>query len=418
VDRRQFFHQFLALFSGTAVAQLFNLASYPLLARLYTPADFGLFGTFIAAAAIPGALACGRFELGITTAPDSGRRAILWLCYALAFAVACISTIVMAFYWSWAQAPQLGLLLPMLFLSVLLTGVVNATTMYLMRHESFRYASFGGVVRTATTVIVQLAFVLAIPGPMGLIVGFAIGLVAQSLMGLAIVLRRFPIGTPEVVGMADMYRRFKHQVAVDIPGTLVAALSLNLIPFILQAMHGIRAVGHYALGQRVAVLPLQLFNDSLSQVFFQRAARAQEQRGEFWAEFRFTLLASGAVGLVTMIGLWLFARPVIAIYLGPNWDVAADILVILAPMLAIRGVTMSLATTVFVLGKPAWLLWHNLASLAAMGVAAAATWYLRGDVIVFVEYLSIAQGFEYAGFGLILMHVVHSRFSQQRARKA
>jgi lipopolysaccharide exporter len=418
VDRRQFFHQFLALFSGTAVAQLFNLASYPLLARLYTPADFGLFGTFIAAAAIPGALACGRFELGITTAPDSGRRAILWLCYALAFAVACISTIVMAFYWSWAQAPQLGLLLPMLFLSVLLTGVVNATTMYLMRHESFRYASFGGVVRTATTVIVQLAFVLAIPGPMGLIVGFAIGLVAQSLMGLAIVLRRFPIGTPEVVGMADMYRRFKHQVAVDIPGTLVAALSLNLIPFILQAMHGIRAVGHYALGQRVAVLPLQLFNDSLSQVFFQRAARAQEQRGEFWAEFRFTLLASGAVGLVTMIGLWLFARPVIAIYLGPNWDVAADILVILAPMLAIRGVTMSLATTVFVLGKPAWLLWHNLASLAAMGVAAAATWYLRGDVIVFVEYLSIAQGFEYAGFGLILMHVVHSRFSQQRASKA
>ena len=77
MDRRQFFGQFAALFTGTAVAQLFNLASYPLLARLYTPDQFGLFGAFIAAAAIPGAIACGRFELGITTAPASGRKAML-----------------------------------------------------------------------------------------------------------------------------------------------------------------------------------------------------------------------------------------------------------------------------------------------------------------------------------------------------
>jgi O-antigen/teichoic acid export membrane protein len=312
------------------------------------------------------------------------------------------------------ETPHLGLLLPMLFLSVLLTGVVNASTMYLMRHESFRYASLGGVVRTAVTVLVQLGFVLAIPGPMGLIVGFAIGLVAQSLMGLSIVRRQFPAGLPEIDGMIAMFRRFKHQVAVDIPGTLVAALSINLVPFSIQALHGIRAVGHFSLGQRVAVLPLQLFNDSLSQVFFQRAARAQEARGEFWAEFRFTLFASGAVGLATLLGLWLFARPVIAIYLGPNWDIAADILVVLAPMLAIRGVTMSLATTVFVIGRPAWLLWHNLANLAALALAAFVAWQQRSDVIEFVEYLSIAQGLEYAGFGLILLWVVYRRYTAQR----
>lgn len=414
MDRRQYLNQFLALFSGTAAAQLFNLASYPFLARLYTPTDFGLFGTFIAASAIPGALACGRFELGIATAPDEGRRSILWLCFALSFAVACISTVALGAYWTWVETPHLGLLLPMLFLSVLLTGVVNASTMYLMRHESFRYASLGGVVRTAVTVLVQLGFVLAIPGPMGLIVGFAIGLVAQSLMGLSIVRRQFPAGLPEMDGMIAMFRRFKHQVSVDIPGTLVAALSINLIPFFIQALHGIRAVGHFSLGQRVAVLPLQLFNDSLSQVFFQRAARAQEARGEFWAEFRFTLFASGAVGLATLLGLWLFARPVIAIYLGPNWDIAADILVVLAPMLAIRGVTMSLATTVFVIGRPAWLLWHNLANLAALALAAFVAWQQRSDVIEFVEYLSIAQGLEYAGFGLILLWVVYRRYTAQR----
>lgn len=415
MDRRQFFRQFLALFSGTAAAQVFNLASYPLLARLYSPADFGVFGMFIAAAAIPGALACGRFELGIATAPHAGRRAILWLCFALALAVAALAAVVLGLYWSWVAAPHLGLLVPLLFVSVLLTGVANATTMYLMRNESFRYASLGGVVRTAATVLVQLGFVLVMPGPDGLIVGFAAGLVAQSVMGLGIAMRQFPLGRPHMAGMIAMFRRFRRQVAVDIPGTLVAALSYNLIPFFIQALHGVRAVGHYSLGQRVAVLPLQLFNDSLAQVFFQRAARAQEARGEFWNEFRFTLLASSGVGLVTLIGLWLFARPVIAIYLGPNWGIAADILVILAPMLAIRGVAMSLATTVFVLQRPAWLLWHNLVSMAAIALAAGIAWQRHEDVVGFVWWLSLIQGIEYAGFGLILMRAAHRRYALQKA---
>jgi lipopolysaccharide exporter len=402
MDRRQFFGQFLALFTGTAAAQLFNLASYPLLARLYTPTQFGLFGAFVAAAAIPGAIACGRFELGITTAPAAGRKAMLWLCIMVALGVSSLATLGIAAYWWWIATPLLGLLVPLLFLTILLTGVANAVTMYLMRHEAFRFASTGVVVRTAVTVGVQLGAALIWPSAAGLIAGFALGLIAQTAMGLYLTRRDHGIGRPRLDQMRAMFRRFRRQVSVDIPSTLLAALSLHLLPFFLQFLYGIKAVGFYSVGQRIAVLPLQLFNDSLSQVFFQRAARAQEERGEFWREFRFTLLASGVISLAMLAGLVLLARPVVRIYLGPGWDMAGTILVIMAPMLAIRSVTMSLATTVFVLKRPGWLFAHNVASVAAIGLAFGLAWSWHSDLVGFLQLLAVLQGIEYAGFALVL----------------
>jgi lipopolysaccharide exporter len=410
LNRGQFSRQFLALFSGTILAQLFNLASYPILSRLYTPADFGLFGTFIAASAIPGAIACGRFELAITTAPHAGRRAVLWLCFTIALAVSLLATMLVTAWWYYANVPGITILAPMLFLAVLLTGVTNATTMFLMRHDNFRFASVGVVVRTATTVIVQLGFALLWPSPMGLVIGFCLGLAAQGLMGLFISSRSQGLGRPRVRQMRAMAGRFRKQVSVDMPGTLLAALSLNLLPFFLQFLYGVKAVGYYSMGQRIAVLPLQLFNDSLSQVFFQRAARAQEERGEFWQEYRFTLFWSGLISLAMLVGMVLLARPLLAIYLGPGWDMAATILIIMAPMLAIRSVTMSLATTVFVLKRPAWLFYHNIGAVTATAAAFAGAWAAGMGLEHFLMLLAALQAAELAVFFAVITRAARRQY--------
>ncbi|MDQ2877778.1 MAG: oligosaccharide flippase family protein [Pseudomonadota bacterium] len=407
MNRRQYLSQFLALFTGTVLAQLFNLGSYPLLSRLYGPADFGLFGTFVAAAAIPGAIACGRFELAIAITPEAGRRSMLWLCYSIALGVALAATCVVSIYWWRVATPDLGILAPLLFAAVFLTGVVNSTTMYLMRHESFRFASSGVVTRTATAVLTQIGLAFIWRSPLGLIAGFCLGLAAQACLAVYAANRAHPLGRPERVGMTEMFRRFRPQVSVDLPGSMLATLSFNLIPFALQALYGIRAVGFFSLGQRLAVLPLQLFNDSLSQVFFQRAARAQEERGEFWQEYRFTLICAGLISMVMLAGLLIFAKPVTVFYLGPRWALAGTILVILAPMLAMRSVAMSLATSVFVLRRPAWLLFLNMASVMAIVVTFGVTRFNGANLLGFMKMLAILQGAEYAIFALLVGTAVY-----------
>ena len=236
MDRRLYLRHFAILFSGTAAAQALNLLSYPFLTRLYTPSDFGAFALFIAVAAIPGGLACGRFDLAVPTAPNSGRFAILWLCYVISAAVGSVSAISAGIYWSITTASASAVLPLLLGLCVFLTGFCAASSLFLMRHDLYKLNSASLILRTGCTVAAQIALALVWRDSLSLIIGFTAGFCAQAiLLGWAIRMHMHP-GSPKPARMRAMFRRFRRQVTVDIPSTLISAVSLNLLTFILLVL--------------------------------------------------------------------------------------------------------------------------------------------------------------------------------------
>jgi O-antigen/teichoic acid export membrane protein len=390
------------LFTGTVAAQLVNLASYPLLARIYSPADFGVFATFVASAAIPSTLACGRFELAVPTAPRWGRFAILWLCLLVSVGTGLISTAGAALYWLLKDG-SVTLILPILFgLCVFLSGFCAAGTLYLMRHDLYRTSSASVVMRTAGAVAIQILLGLTWKSPLALIIGFTAGLASQSLLLSWSIWTHAPPRQAQRRQMLALFRRYRRQVSVDIPSAFIAAVSLNLLTLLLANLYGQKVVGFYALAQRIAIMPLQLFNDSLSQIFFQKAARAQEERGHFWNEMRFNLLTSGTLSVGILVLIFLFARPLTELYLGPTWGPAADMLVLLAPMLAMRSLAMSIATTVFVLRRAHWLFIHNIANAGLLVLAYLAARALGLGVLPFLTIAVVLLTLEYAVFAVFL----------------
>lgn len=404
------------LFTGTAAAQAINLGSYPFLARLYSPVDFGGFAVFVAAASIPAAIACARFDLAIPTAPHHGRLAVLWLSYSAAGLVALLSGAVGAAYWLWMGTHGALALAVLLLVAVAVTGFCNATTLFLMRHDHYRLTSASIFFRTLASVVAQLGLAFVMRDSWGLILGYCAGLLAQAAMLLPRLARALGSSRPRLRPMRAMYGRYKRQVSADIPGTLVGALALYTLPFFIQFLYGPAAVGFYALGQRIAVTPLQLFNDSLSQIFFQKAARAEQERGDFWREMKFNLLISGFLSAAVLLAILLLARPAISIYLGEGWEPSATILIILAPMLAIRSVTMSIATTVFVVRKAHWLLLHNVASMLVLTVAFVAAYLSGASLNAFLAMLTVLSGIEFAAFGALLIHAAWKRAAPSAAR--
>ena len=404
MNRRQYLQHFMVLLTGTAAAQVANLVSYPLLARLYSPADFGVFAMFVAVSAIPGAIACGRFDLAVPLAPRWGRHAILWLCVFASATIGALSAGGSATYWWWNDT-AMGVAMPLLVgLCVFLTGFTAAASLYLMRHDRYRLSSASLVLRTGGVVAAQLGLAFVWGTPFALILGYAFGFALQGvLLALAIWTGQDRPPAPRVRAMRAMFRRYRRQVAIDIPSTFLAAVSLNLMTFLLLTLFDNRVVGFYALASRIAILPLQLFNDALGQVFFQKAARAQEERGEFWSEMKFNVLTSALLSATILVGIALFARPFIILYLGQKWSVSADMLLILAPMLALRSLCMSVATTVFVLRKPLWLFAHNVANAGVLLAAYAISWAQGLSVTAFLICAAVLLSIEYAGFAAILV---------------
>lgn len=358
MDRRQYLKDFAMLFTGTVAGQVLNFASYPLLARIYSPAAFGAFATFVAATAIPSSVACLRFDLAIPTAPQWGRFAIFWLCIVIAAGAGLLCLVASGGYWLFIGS-TFNPLLPILFgATVFLTGFILAATLYLMRHDQYRSTSIAAVARTASTALIQLGLGLASADSLSLILGSVLGLFVQAIgLGWSIRVHARP-RPPRRQHILALFRRYRRQVAVDIPGTVLAIGSMNMPTFVIASLYGQRVVGYYGFAQRIAILPLQLFNDSLSQVFFQKAARAHEKSRHFWAELRFNLIVTTLVSLGAVAGIWLFARLVVGLYLGPEWLPVATILVVLAPMLGIRSVAYSIAPSIFVLRRVHWRFIH------------------------------------------------------------
>ena len=403
MDRRQYLGHFMIVLGGNSAAQVATLLSYPILGRLYSPEAFGIFAMFVAASAIPGAIACGRFDLAVPLAPSWGRLSVLWLCTGLSVLAGLLSAAGAAIYWTATSAAS-GIGLPLLLgLTVFLTGVTTAGSVFLMREDRYRSASVSVVVRTATAVLAQVGLGFIAATSFSLIVGFVVGLVAQAIL-LAVVIAAFARTLrPRPKAIRVMFKRFKRQVTIDIPSTLIAAFSLNLLVFLLAILYDTDTVGFFSMGNRMAMLPLALFTTALGQIFYQKAAHARATKGSFWEEMKLSLALSGLMSLGVLVLIFLFAKPFIVIYIGAKWLPAAEMLILLAPMLALRSLATSIATTVFVMRAPHWLLVHNIANVLVTLLAYAIGQVLDLDALTFIAVASALLSAEYAVFAVFLI---------------
>jgi O-antigen/teichoic acid export membrane protein len=415
LDRRKYLGHFLIIATGNGAAQAINLLAYPVLARLYSPHEFGLFSMFVAAAAVPGMVACGRFEFAIPIAPKWGVSSVLWLCFLISTAIGIVSTCGAAIY-SWSSSASEGSAFALVLgICVFLTGVCAAGSYFLMRYEAYRVASLSIAVRTVSAVGSQIVLAFVSSDATSLIVGFTLGLVAQAILLVVVIRRRLNLGRPRWRPIRAMLLRFRSQVSVDFPSTLVGAIALSVLTFALAILYDARTVGFYSIGNRLAVVPLALFNDSLAQVFFQRASRAKEQKGHLWDELKFSLLTAGLLSMGVLVVIVLLAHPFIEIFLGTTWTPAAEMLVVLAPMLAVRSLSMSIATTVFVLRSAHWLFVHNVMTVALPVLAFSIAAIFHLNAIAFLEIASALLFVEYALFGTFLVVAVRRDRSASNA---
>ena len=63
--KSEFSRNVLTLMTGTTIAQAIPIAISPILTRIYTPEDFGVFALYMAIASIIAVIATGRYEMAI-----------------------------------------------------------------------------------------------------------------------------------------------------------------------------------------------------------------------------------------------------------------------------------------------------------------------------------------------------------------
>jgi O-antigen/teichoic acid export membrane protein len=371
----------LTLVGGTVLAQAIAILASPLLTRLYSPADFGLYALFLSVTGILSVVACLRYDLAIML-PERDEEAANVVTLSIALA-ACTSLLTIPILWlAWApmlsllNAPKLEPNLWMVPVAVFLGGAFNALNYWNSRTRQFKRLSISRAISSVTTTGAQIGAGLAGHATGGSMIGGSIaGLLLSALfLGAKIWDNlkhiRKSICRAEVIKGLKRYRKFP---LIDTWSGLLNSISYQLPVFFLSAFFSAEVVGYYTLTNRVLQMPMSLIGSAVAQVFFQRAVVANARRTmSAVVENTFTHLMM--IGLYPILIILLIGEDVFRFFFSSAWAEAGVYAQILALWILFVFVTSPLSTMFAVFERQETFLLINI----LLFIARAATLTLGG----------------------------------------
>lgn len=333
------------LSGGQMIATAIGFLCAPILARLYSPADYGVLATYMAFAVILGAVSTLQMQRAIVAEADEERaEALLGLSLRLAIGTATLTLagVGIALFGGHVSVPSVGMWLALLPATVLASGTGSALVAWANRHHRYKLMSSFQIGNVAVASGMSMLLGWLGFGPSGLMIGYFLGQLASFLLVLGANMRVFPrllrLTRAEMLSAGKPHRGYALWGTPTAVNEQVAAASPILVLSLWGNMLGI--VGHYNRARSLVALPVGILGGAISQVFFRRAAEDVAKHGHCRPLFFkvVSLLLAASIPIFTVLAL--IAPTLFAVVLGPAWREAGDIVRIIAPVMALQLVVM------------------------------------------------------------------------------
>ncbi len=395
----------VAILSGTVLSRIIAFAAIPVLSRLFTPSDFGVFALLSMIIAVLGPIATWRYEASIIL-PEKESDAINLLlvsCVATTISSAAALFVFVAFNESIAAflgSPELAVWLPWSSLCIWAVGIFTSLRLWKSRMDDFPAVSYARVADTTGLSAAQLGLGLSAPGNLfGLMIGPFVG----RFVGLFSILYstikadgpriRAALDGKRAMQLAKRYIRFPQ---FDLPASALNNFSREMPVAVLGVFFIPQWVGLYSVANRVMSVPLQIVGGAIAQVYLPLAQdAAQSSRLDHFTLAIFDRLLRLSVTPMLLVAI--AAPDLLAFILGDQWYFAGTFLRWICPWLMLAFIASPISELFSVLERQADKLVFNtvlfltrLISLVIGGVLgdpflAVALFGISGAVFWFVQ---------------------------------
>lgn len=399
------------IFSGNSVVLISQLLLTPLIARIYGPEVYGIYGLFLALVVNMAAFA----DLGYSTAyvlPKEDKEAmhllrlnlfLLLMLSVVALVIGLLRHQLYAVLPDWSRLGNHILLLPVGLLGF---GLIYFFTNSFTRHKAFTTSVYLG---SATTVSIRVFNLIYGWFSKGALFGLIIGDVLMNALASVvywIAMRRY--------GINDLFRgwdwkairtaavAYKRYPLLTFPARWVSQLSCQLPIFLLIKEPGV--VGHFALSTSLLTMPLRLLGYSLSNVYIQKAATTAQDDPEHLGRItRGLYLRLFWIGLLPFTLLVFFSDLLFVLILGEAWHGAGVITGYLGLFFLFRLVSEPMITLFYAQRKEHTVLFFGIGLGAARLLAIAGALFMGGDALAAILAFAFVSASGYLLLGYMLL---------------
>ncbi len=406
---------FFTMATGRIIAQTIPILLTPLLTRLYSPAEFGVFAIFVAITAVLSLLANGRYNLAIMLPKKNENVLNLFVLSVLINFIFCLLLLIIIFVFqenllslfNLQASPEVLYLLP---LGTFVIGFFEPLHYLAVRKRLFKVLAGNMIFQFTLIAILKIAFAFLAIGGLGLIMGHLIGYLAGITLFTLLLIRykafaefRVSINKKAIFKLANVYKKFP---MYSLPADTIHAFSKEMPNLLINNFFGGAILGYFSLTQRVLASPITLISSAITDVFREKASNDFREEGTCRGVFVKTFQKLFIFSILPFILLFLFAPMIVPIVFGQEWVQAGEYIRIMTLLFFLRFSVAPVSSVLYLTGKQMYKLAWEIVSFVLV-VASFYIGYRFFDQFVAIGIYSFTLSFWY-----IVLLFISYRFTE------
>lgn len=387
----EFYRNIAGLFSGIFAARLIPALFALVIARLYAPADFGIFMLFLSIASLLSILTTGGYERALLLATNFNEKQHIFR-FSLKINLL-LSSIILAgiilfviIHGKLDVAHCIMLILIPVF--AFFFGGLQLIRNILISNKLFRKLSALEVLRALATGGLQTMF-FVVPGT-----GLFLGIVLAQIVTFSYFFFRLPETRKfklEAYHKRELVlaRRFVNFPKFSVPSELFNYLSSQLPVFMVKPFFGSTMLGLYSFSHRYLSIPVQLTSISIGSVFVQKAQSLKKLPEEL-SRLTYELFRKQFIlALIPFAVLALWGNLIFRLVFGAEWEFSGTLGQLIAPWLFAVFIGSPLANMLIVMEKQKISMIFNITMLAFRAISLAIGGLILKDIKLTIALYSL-----------------------------
>ena len=411
--QNSFFKAVSTLSIGSLISQLIPLAMSPVLARIFSPEDFGLFAIFFALTSIFGVSVAGKYDIS-TLIPRNDTDAINLTLLSLIFCFAgslvlFFSILVFGFFntdnFFFTSTYYIWLIgLP---LAVLFTGIFNTLSFINTRFENYLDIAQAKIYKSIALTLSQIVLGIYSFGMYGLSLGLVISnLFANVKLAKNIFKKSFNKKDISIKRIKELMLEYKVYPLYLNPASFLDIATLQMPLLFIIKIGGEIINGHFFFASRIISIPSALIGKAISQVFFQRITSLKSNNQKCMPLFIKTMKTLILVALPISILFYILSPIMFEIIFGDVWAESGLIAQYLSLIFFIQFTVSSLSNILslkeFIKRATAWKILYFFSSVILYTI----TLSLNLDFYFFLKLYVAHEYFLYSIYMILIIKSV------------
>lgn len=338
------------LIKGSLIANLITIIISPLITRLYSPHEFGVYTLFITIITLFGPILNMKYDMAIVNSKEKKEEFNL---ITIAFLIGLFTSVTISIFYSiyvWLVTDiKYYICLTICLFLLIITSINNVLVSINNKQQEYKLMSNVTIIKSLSNSFFSSIFGFLKFSFYGLITAQIISLINGTYKQSEFIRKKF--SDFSFVSIREIKENFQKNINFMFFTASAAFLTTSIYSSIILFItyeYDAKELGFYSLGYRILGLPFSIISLNVAKVFYERAVKNKK---EFRKTFKETLKVLLFVITPIILAIAIAAPLSFGYIFGSEWRKAGIFILILSPMFFTKLISESLNTTYIVMNK-------------------------------------------------------------------